>query len=95
MSWSVHHGSGKLLVFTNETGDAVTDVVMRLKGKALGGMFARRDWTMTVETLPDGGAVQAPFKSVMGAKSDPPRMEIEWTSPNGDRWQTILDDLPL
>lgn len=95
MDWSVHHGTGKLLVFTNETGDTVTDVVMRMKGKALGGIFARRDWTTTAETLPHGGAVQAPFQAVAGAQSDPPRMEIEWTSPSGDRRHTVLDDLPL
>jgi hypothetical protein len=95
MDWSVHRGSGSLLVFTNETGDAVTDVKMKLRGRALGGMIARRDWSVKKAEMADGDGVEAPFRKAMGANADPPRIEITWTSPDGDRHQVVLDDLPL
>lgn len=95
MDWSVHRGSGRLLVFTNETGDAVTDVEMKLRGRADGGMFGRRGWSVKQAEIADGDGVEAPFRKTSGADADPPRVEITWTSPDGDRHQVVLDDLPL
>lgn len=95
MEWSVDNGSGRLLVITNDTGDTVTNVVMRLKGKAVAGMFSRRDWSIERSDMADGDAVQAPFRAAMGARSDPPCIEIEWTDPNGNSRRTVLTDLPL
>lgn len=95
MGWTVHRGSGRLLVFTNQNGEAVSDVKMTLRGKAVGGMFPRRDWTVTRAEMTPGAAVEAPFKAAFGARTDPPRMEIEWTSADGQRRQVVLDDLPL
>lgn len=94
MEWSVQGGGGSLLVCTNETGETVTDVEMKLQGRALGGMFARRNWFMKLDEMAGGGAVEAPFRAMTGATTDPPRMEITWTSPAGQRRQVVLDDLP-
>jgi hypothetical protein len=95
MNWSVYCGSGRLLVFTNETGGVATDVEMRLRGKAVGGMFSRPDWSVKLDRMANGDAVEAPFDAALGANTDPPRIEITWTSPNGERNQAVLDDLPL
>ncbi|NTY58730.1 hypothetical protein [Mycolicibacterium sphagni] len=95
MSWSVQRGSGRLLVISNETGQTVTHVEMRLRGKAIGGMFGRRDWSVKQDEMADGDAVQAPFVAAMGARTDPPRIEITWTSPDGRQHHDVLDDLPL
>lgn len=95
VGFTVHHGSGSLLVFTNQTGETITDVHMQLRGKAVGGRFARRDWSLNVEQWADGQTAEAPFRAAFGAHSDPPRIEITWTAANGQpRYQT-LDDLPL
>ncbi len=95
MSWTVHAGRGSLLVFTNATGGTVTDVEMRLRGKALGGMFGRPDWSVKIAEMADGDATEAPFRATSRGSEDPPRMEIEWTDRRGDRWETVLTDLPL
>lgn len=94
MNWSVQHGSGKLLIFTNETGDTVTDVQFRLKGAAVGGTFGRRDWSFKVPEMGPEKAMEAPFKSALGKESNPPRMEITWTSPDGDEHSDVLQ-LPI
>jgi hypothetical protein len=95
MDWSVHRGSGQLLVFTTATGDTATNVEMKLEGKAVGGMFGRRDWSVKMDSMAPGDAVEAPFKAGWGANTDPPRVEITWASPDGQQHVTILDDLPL
>lgn len=95
MTWSVHNGSGKLLIFTNRTGATVTDVVFRLAGRAVGGMFGQPDWSVRRPEMAEGDAVQAPFQAAWGAAGDPPRIEIEWTDADGERWEAVLTDLPI
>lgn len=95
MEWSVRRGSGRLLVFTNETGETVTDVKMKLAGKAVGGMFGKPDWSVKLDEMADGAAVQAPFRRALGANADPPRIEITWTSRDGEKHRATLGDLPL
>lgn len=94
MDWSVQHGSGKLLIFTNETGGTVTDVQFRLRGAAVGGMFSQRDWSLKVPEMGPGKAMEAPFKAALGKESNPPRMEITWISPAGHSRSEVLS-LPL
>ena len=95
MSWSVHTGSGSLLIFTNQTGETVTDVEFRLAGRAVGGMIGSRDWSAKRPEMADGDAVQAPFRSAWGAESDPPRVEVTWTDSDGERLVAVLTDLPI
>lgn len=95
MDWSVHRGGGSLLVFTNMTGETASGVELRLKGKAVGGSFARRNWSARFDEVAAGQGVEAPFRKAFGADLDPPRMEITWTSADGRRRHTVLDDLPL
>lgn len=94
MSWTVHHGSGSLLVLTNETGETATEVEFRLKGRAVGGMFGQPDWSLKRPEMAPGAAVEAVFKAAWGAPSDPPRVEIEWTDSKGDGWETVIE-LPI
>jgi hypothetical protein len=52
MEWTVHQGSGRLLVFTNQNGETVSDVKMTLRGKAVGGAISpRRDWSFTRDEM--------------------------------------------
>ena len=59
MGWTVPRGSGRLLVFTNQNGETVSDVKMTLRGKAVGGKFGRSDWTATREEMVAGAAIEA------------------------------------
>jgi hypothetical protein len=79
----------------NETGGTVTDVRMELRGRAVGGMIPRRNWSIEQAEIADGGGVEAAFRKEPGADADPPRMEITWTTAAGDRRKVVLDDLPL
>lgn len=63
MDWSVRRGSGSSLLFTNQTGETVTDVAMNLRGHAVGGMIARRDWSMELDKMDAGEALKAPFRA--------------------------------
>jgi len=89
MGWSLIPGSGTLLAITNDTGETVTDVVMRLRGDAIGGRFGRRDWSATTSLMANGESVEAPFRGRAGA-ADTPRIEITWTNASGAPQQAIL-----
>jgi|GEM_PF-4241066 hypothetical protein len=93
MTWTMSRGSGQLLVFTNETGADATEVEMHLRGDAMGGMFGRKDWSVSVPVMEDGQYVEAPFKAIWGS-GDPPRMEISWTDPSHQRRECVIE-LPL
>ncbi|MEH3129168.1 MAG: hypothetical protein PGN27_04305 [Mycolicibacterium neoaurum] len=93
--WTVRRDRGSLLVIANNTGHAVTRVEMRLKGAAVGGTIARRDWSAKRAEMQQGDYVAAPFKVAMGARSNPPRIEITWTDHLGGERGTALTDLPL
>jgi hypothetical protein len=80
-------------VFTNDTGADAADVEMHLRGDAKGGTFARKDWSVSVPVIPHGQSVEAPFGAV-GGSGDPPRMEISWTGPGGQRRECVIE-LPL
>lgn len=86
-------GSGKLLVFTNDTGADATDVEMHLRGDAMGGMFGRKDWSVSRPVIGNGQCVEGPFKGIWGS-GDPPRMEITWTDAAGERRECVIE-LPL
>jgi hypothetical protein len=94
MSWTVRHGQGRLLVITNETGAEAADVEMKLRGKAVGGMVSSRNWSFSRPSMAHGQSVEAPFRAALGAKADPPRMEITWTDPGGQQRETVVS-LPL
>lgn len=93
--WVVHRGTGHLLVFTNATGETVTDVEFRLRGMAVGGKFGDRNWSRSYPVMDAGDSIQSPFRAGYGARNDPPRIEITWTSGDGDRFEVTLSDLPL
>jgi len=85
--------SGKLLELVNHTGGPVTDVVMKLQGRAVGGMFGDPDWSQKVPLMEEDQYVEAVFAAAWGAPSDPPRVEIAWTDFDEMR-QTALVYLP-
>jgi hypothetical protein len=90
MSWSVYHGSGSLLVLVNDNDMVATDVVMQLRGRAVGGMFGDPSWSQKVATMRPGDAVQAVFKAAWGAQADPPRIEISWTGRDNRQYEETV-----
>ncbi len=90
MTWTVYQGRGRLLALTNETGAEAIDVVMKLRGAAVGGMFGNPNWSFSAPSMAHGQSVEAPFGAAWGAANDPPRIEIAWTAPSDERREYVV-----
>jgi hypothetical protein len=87
MEWTVHQGSGRLLVFTNQNGETVSDVKMTLRGKRLVGQFPP-DVTGPLRVMKCGrrrgrGTLQSSFRSQDRPAADGDRSMTPVTKP---RW---------
>ncbi|MCK0516981.1 hypothetical protein [Williamsia sp. DF01-3] len=89
--WSLEWRSGSLYDLVNRTGEDVTSVRFSAHGPMVSGMFGQRDWTQTVDAVPNGGGIQKVFKAAYGAKANPPYILVEWTDPAGQEWTQHLE----
>lgn len=88
-SWLLIHETGRRYRVVNNSGAAAHDVHFSIEGAMVATTMGTRNWTKSVNEIPNGDWISEVFAQAMGPAG---HVIVEWSDPDGSR---LRDALPL